>query len=180
MHVKMETINLSILLIVIAYNVFPIWAFDDNMPYCFQFRWVPPIFNNTPARYNCTGQHDIIPCIEPPFIQDNFPNTSEIWLNRDEDDSTLCRLSVGFVCIRYILKVDNKIEKASLYCGKLVVDGLASSEPGCYQHNQNGSLIEVCACETGNGLEPCNVSSTISSNFVSLIILLFTLMYINC
>ncbi|XP_078042455.1 uncharacterized protein LOC144472895 isoform X2 [Augochlora pura] len=179
MHVKMEKINLSILSIVIAYNLSSVWAFDNDMAYCFKFRWIPQVFNHTPERYNCS-RNDGFPCIDPPIIEDNYPNTTAIWSNREKNDTALCRLPVGSLCLKYSLLINDKVEKTSSYCGKIIIDGVTSTTPGCYQQNRNGTIVEVCGCESAKGAEPCNASNSISFNFVSLIIPLFTLMYINC
>ncbi|XP_033329518.2 uncharacterized protein LOC117222108 [Megalopta genalis] len=175
----MKEIRSGVLLIAIACGATLILAFDDNAPYCFQFRWlVAAEFNNESERYNCSGQRGV-PCIEPAYMQREFPNTTEIWADRYTDQSSLCNLEAGAVCLKYTVSFNNELVNASVFCGKVVEDRVTVITSGCYQQKKDGHTIELCACQSRRGAEPCNASNTISSNFLSLIVFLFVLACID-
>ncbi|XP_043260823.1 uncharacterized protein LOC122402253 [Colletes gigas] len=126
---------------------------DEDKPYCFHFRWVPPMYDNRPEKYNCTMSKGV-PCIEPLISTKLPPNMTELWDMRNE--TLLCPLTSGNVCIKYVFEYNNNIVNMSFFCGKIMEDQVTAITSGCYQQNVGGYTVEACACESRR--EPCNAS----------------------
>ncbi|XP_078040213.1 uncharacterized protein LOC144471740 [Augochlora pura] len=176
----MKKIQPCIVLFAFAFHVTLIFGdYNKDSPYCFKFTWVAAAYNRLSDEFDCMD-HEGLPCIYPPYIQDKYPNTSEIWEARNTNDSSLCRLTSGDVCLKHTVTFNNEMVNATVFCGKVVEDAITSITSGCYKQKKDGHTIELCACQSRKGAMPCNASNAISSNFFSLVILLFTLAYINC
>ncbi|XP_015187284.1 PREDICTED: uncharacterized protein LOC107072123 [Polistes dominula] len=172
--------TLKLIIILMCYECFA----SDEKPYCFKFTWPGSRFYNNTANFNCTGGSYIgVPCVEP-MIDDEwiYPNTTKMYLEHKDDnknakDSYLCPLQKGLTCIKYTNTFNNAIIFASHYCGRVLEDKETPISSGCYNYEVNGHIIEVCACQSIPGQEPCNIAikqiASILILFPSMIILFY-------
>ncbi|CAK9807267.1 hypothetical protein ANTPLA_LOCUS5280 [Anthophora plagiata] len=137
---------------------------------CFIFTWVAPGFDDASDRYNCST-HKSVPCFEPLIISENPPNTTEYWLT----DQKLCTVKSGNVCIKYTFTYNNDIVNTSSFCGKAIEDEVLPITSGCYEQHVGGYVLEMCACQSRNGREPCNLSVKMKHSIILMITTLLVL-----
>ena len=144
----------------------------EDKKYCFQYTWVAPMYNsnkNESEETNCPkkDKHSKVPCFEPVIATEDEPVPHEIWEN--ENTTMMCSLTSGNVCLRYTFVYNKNIVNTTLFCGKAIEDQATPITTGCYQQNVDGYTIEVCACESRKGREPCNSTMGIKYSIVLMI-----------
>ncbi|KAL2728669.1 hypothetical protein V1478_006301 [Vespula squamosa] len=156
------------LIISLIYYVWFALGIDNSKPYCFQFTWPGPIPYTDSLNSTCTkGRYNGVPCIDPLIYNASGPpNITNIWLNNKNIDdknivsnSSICSLQKGFACIKYSNTYNNAVMYTSHYCGRIIEDKTIAITSGCFNYQVDAHIIEVCACQSVPGQEPCNVAT---------------------
>ncbi|XP_018333961.1 uncharacterized protein LOC108743052 [Agrilus planipennis] len=144
-------------------------AFNINVPYCFNFTWLGPRYDNSTS-YNgsCTewkseNPTSGIPCADPFVVtyDGSEPNIDYIWTNHRS--SVLCRQATGDSCIKWSYYFNNALQNVTRMCGRVYTEKGDPVSKGCYTQVVNGYTIEFCVCRSSSGgLKPCNNANTIS------------------
>ncbi|KAI4487346.1 hypothetical protein M0804_005495 [Polistes exclamans] len=172
--------TLKLIIILTCYGCFALGI--DERPYCFKFTWPGAMSYNNTLKLNCTGNSYLgVPCVKPIIDGWFYPNTTKIYLDhkddKDNEDSAMCYLQKGLTCIKYTNKYNNAILFASHYCGRVLEDKTTAISSGCFNYETDGHIIEVCACQSQPGEEPCNIATkqiaSILMLFPSMIILFY-------
>nr|XP_003700767.1 PREDICTED: uncharacterized protein LOC100877307 [Megachile rotundata] len=124
------------------------------------------------------------------FLQDPIPqqrtpictyyyDNSVLELNENISCEEVCSTtSKADVCIKFNLWYNDNIITTTAFCGKVTEDKLIPVTSGCYEQRVNGYTIEMCACESRKGSEPCNMSARTGYSFIlTFSVLLVTFMF---
>ncbi|XP_076663527.1 uncharacterized protein LOC143366360 [Andrena cerasifolii] len=162
--------NFSVFLMICVGSLSLDAAVLEDKKYCFQYTWIAPMFNNKLEKYECPDkdEHSKVPCFEPVIYTEDEPDPHELWEN--ENTTMMCSLTSGNVCLRYTFVFNKNIVNTTLFCGKAIEDQATPITSGCYQQSVDGYVIEVCACESRKGKEPCNSTMAIKYSIVLMII----------
>ena len=160
--------NFCVFLVICVGSLLLVAAVLDDKQYCFQYTWIAPMFNSNPDKYKCPNDNrSKVPCFEPVIYTDDEPDLHQLW--ESENTTMLCSLTSGNVCLRYTFVFNKNIVNTTLFCGKVVEDQVTPITSGCYQQNLDGYTIEVCACESRKGRQPCNSTMGIKYSIVLMI-----------
>ena len=160
--------NFCVVLVICVGSLSLVAAVLEDKKYCFQYTWIAPMFNNKPEKYECPDDdHSKVPCFEPVIYTEDEPDPHELWKN--ENTTMMCSLTSGNVCLRYTFVFNKNIVNTTLFCGKAIEDQATPITSGCYQQNVDGYTIEVCACESRKGREPCNSTMGMKYSIVLMI-----------
>ncbi|XP_003704580.1 uncharacterized protein LOC100877326 [Megachile rotundata] len=149
---------------------------SNDLTYCFKYTWVSTESDTIPEDKNCTTLPNF-PCMEDPIPSLIPPDLHQIW--NDKDTTKLCSTtSKADVCIKFNLWYNDNIITTTAFCGKVTEDKLIPVTSGCYEQRVNGYTIEMCACESRKGSEPCNMSARTGYSFIlTFSVLLVTFMF---
>ncbi|XP_072765040.1 uncharacterized protein [Anoplolepis gracilipes] len=128
---------------------------DSKEAQCFSFTWPGMEIDTNCTIYN--EKYPYIPCVEPIYNYTNSPNTTELWKNRNLDNSWISDCGIGSVCVKYTYIYNGVVVNASYFCGKLIEDQAIAVTEGCYVTYAEGYTIEACACQSDNDM-PCNLT----------------------
>ncbi|KAG5676758.1 hypothetical protein PVAND_006567 [Polypedilum vanderplanki] len=180
---KQKTLYILILLINSSINVLCQSFMDTNIDnktideraYCFRFTWLGPKFNGESQFKNATCNDVIkndknIPCTHPLIVTNNsnIPDTESLWREFQYKPTQIaCRLVKGEVCAKVSYKFNGAVENITYLCTKVNIENDTAVNQGCYKQMKNGHELELCACESKNGLTPS--SHEISKQYIQVL-----------
>ncbi|CAH1114119.1 unnamed protein product [Psylliodes chrysocephalus] len=160
-------------------------ALNPNWPYCFEFTWFGPdydnvsTYNNTCADYLDETRAKGVPCAAPIVISydGTLPNMQYLWDKHKA--SILCKRSINQRCVKYTYYFNNHIANITYKCAKVQQSNGGFIDSGCYKQKLiPGYESEVCVCKSTTGIyPPCNKSSMIVNNYFNIIGVFFLVKY---